>query len=421
MGSRQTYAIGELCSFFKGASVPRARMLDNGDWKYIHYGDLYKGFDLYIDIDNPSKPIPYVSSGERAKEDQFVQSGDIVYVLTSETVEDLGHAFMVRNSGACKILAGTETTVMRVEREDILLPAYLNYMLRIELFKKKLRQYVTGMKVFRVHPRDIAKIEIDLPSIEEQTALVDSMDSIYDKLQLNNRLNDYLLELGDALFAKVLDECEGEIYYRPIDSFCEVKGGKRLPKGSELINVPNEHPYIRVRDLNGASVLLLTPEMLYVDDETQQSISRYIVNTGDVIISVVGTIGLTAYIGDTLNNANLTENCNKLTKFDSDLASWCYFFLRGTAGAEAVRLGTVGAVQAKLPLKNIKAIEVPFVPSPAMADTITRLNVILKTVQANLTEILALGDLRDALLPKLMSGEIDVSKVDVTQLNNHLV
>ena len=168
-------------------------------------------------------------------------------------------------------------------------------------------------------------------------------------------------------------------------------------------------------------MLLLTPEMLYVDDDTQKSISRYIVNAGDVVVSVVGTIGLSAYIGKTLDGANLTENCNKLTSFDEGLAAWSYFFLRSAAGKEAIRLGTVGAVQAKLPLKNIKSIEVPFVPASEMEKATSTLNEILAMIQANMIESLSLVELRDALLPKLMSGEIDVSKIDLTQLNNHLV
>ena len=85
--------------------------------------------------------------------------------------------------------------------------------------------------------------------------------------------------------------------------------------------------------------------MLYIDDETRSNISRYVVNTGDLIVSVVGTIGLTAYIGKTLDEANLTENCNKLTSFKGDFAAWSYFFLRSSMGMEAIRLGTVGAVQ----------------------------------------------------------------------------
>ena len=73
-----------------------------------------------------------------------------------------------------------------------------------------------------------------------------------------------------------------------------VKGGKRLPKGVNLITIPNLHPYIRVRDLGSSKYLELNSSYEYVDEETQQSISRYIVNTGDIIISIVGTIGLIA-------------------------------------------------------------------------------------------------------------------------------
>ena len=59
--------------------------------------------------------------------------------------------------------------------------------------------------------------------------------------------------------------------------------------------------------------------MLYIDDETRSNISRYVVNTGDLIVSVVGTIGLTAYIGKTLDEANLTENCNILLRLKATL------------------------------------------------------------------------------------------------------
>lgn len=263
----------------------------------------------------------------------------------------------------------------------------------------------------------IGSLEIDLPSLGVQRRIASVVEALQAKIAINRQVNDYLAELGDALFAQTIEENEREIHYRSVESFCEVKGGKRLPKGSELIAEANSHPYIRVRDLNNASVLLLTSEMLYVDDETQSSISRYVVNTGDVIVSVVGTIGLTAYIGKTLDEANLTENCNKLTSFKGEFAAWSYFFLRSSMGMEAIRLGTVGAVQAKLPLKNIKSMNVPFAPAHAMERATSTLNGILEVIQANILESLALGELRDALLPKLISGEIDVSQFDAVRMD----
>lgn len=143
---------------------------------------------------------------------------------------------------------------------------------------------------------------------------------------------------------------------------CVVKGGKRLPKGISLQTERNSHPYIRVRDLGDSKKLELTPNFEYVDDDTQELISRYIVSEGDLILSIVGTIGLVGIIGDTLNNANLTENCVKLTSLKGIDKDFLYYFLISSNGQDEIRKGTVGAVQAKLPIKNILDINIS-VPS----------------------------------------------------------
>lgn len=137
-----------------------------------------------------------------------------------------------------------------------------------------------------------------------------------------------------------------------------VKGGKRLPKGTNLITTPNSHPYIRVRDLNNQSTLELNDDFEYVDDETQKSISRYIVGAGDIVLSIVGTIGLVAIVGESLHKANLTENCVKLTQLDGVDRDYLYYFLKSGLGQAEIAKGTVGAVQAKLPIKNIQDIDV---------------------------------------------------------------
>ena len=137
-----------------------------------------------------------------------------------------------------------------------------------------------------------------------------------------------------------------------------VKGGKRLPKGVNLITIPNLHPYIRVRDLGSSKYLELNSSYEYVDEETQQSISRYIVNTGDIIISIVGTIGLIGIIGESLNNANLTENCVKLVDIKGVDKEYLYYYLISQYGKSEILRGTVGAVQAKLPIKNIQDITI---------------------------------------------------------------
>ena len=143
-----------------------------------------------------------------------------------------------------------------------------------------------------------------------------------------------------------------------LEELASVKGGKRLPKGVNLITTKNSHPYIRVRDLNNKHTLELNGDFEYVDDETQKTIARYIVDSGDIVLSIVGTIGLVAIVGDSLHHANLTENCVKLTQLNDVDRDYLYYFLKSELGQAEIAKGTVGAVQAKLPIKNIQAIDV---------------------------------------------------------------
>ena len=151
----------------------------------------------------------------------------------------------------------------------------------------------------------------------------------------------------------------------------------------------------------------------YVDDETQKTISRYIVSTDDIIISIVGTIGLTAIVNESLNNANLTENCVKLTNIKNATPEYILLFLKSEIGQNEIMRGTVGAVQLKLPIKNIQSIKIDLLPLEAMTDLDKVLKPIFHSISANIEENQRLAALRDTLLPKLMNGEIDVSAVKI--------
>lgn len=148
-----------------------------------------------------------------------------------------------------------------------------------------------------------------------------------------------------------------------LGNISSIKGGKRLPAGTSLIKNVNSHPYIRVRDLNNVSTIEITNEFEYVDDQTYKKIARYTVSEGDIILSIVGTIGLVAVVGETLDKANLTENCVKITKLAEEYnKKFIFYYLCSPRGQNEIRKGIVGAVQAKLPLKNISAIEIPMMP-----------------------------------------------------------
>lgn len=170
-----------------------------------------------------------------------------------------------------------------------------------------------------------------------------------------------------------------------LGEIADVKGGKRLPKGENLIETPNNHPYIRIRDLTGKRVLQLDDSFLYVDDKIQKTISKYIVNTDDLIISVVGTVGLVAKIGSTLNYANLTENCNKLVNLKEEIVNrdYLYYYLISDVGKAEIKKGIVGAVQPKLPLKNIENFDINLPEMKTQCSIATILSIIDDKIELN--------------------------------------
>ena len=96
----------------------------------------------------------------------------------------------------------------------------------------------------------------------------------------------------------------------------------------------------------------------YVPDDVFPSISRYIVQKNDVVLSIVGTVGALSIVDGFYDYASLTENCVKLTGLDHHDALYLYYYLSSSVGQQEISKGTVGAVQPKLPIYNIEKIKV---------------------------------------------------------------
>lgn len=289
---------------------------------------------------------------------------------------------------------------------------YLYYYLISSFGQNEIEKGTVGAVQAKLPIKNIQNINISMPDIDVQSKIANLLTALDDKIELNNTINNNLLQQAEALFSNALQQVKS-ISTVELGSLANVKGGKRLPKGVNLILQPNSHPYIRVRDLNNVVFASLSADYEYVDDETQKSISRYITSTGDVLISIVGTIGLTAIVDETLNNANLTENCVKITDMKSITPEYLLLYLRSPAGVEAITKGTVGAVQLKLPIKNIQSIPIPLLESTEMQKLNEVLSVIFKQISLNVIEAKQLSQIRSTLLPKLMSGELDVSDIDL--------
>jgi len=153
-----------------------------------------------------------------------------------------------------------------------------------------------------------------------------------------------------------------DFVYLAVGDIAKVKGGKRLPKGQRVQDKPTRHPYIRVTDF--ASDGLNTSAIKYIDEAVFRKISRYIITSDDVYISIAGTIGLVGIVPRFVSGANLTENAAKICqigpRFDK---RFLMYYLRSQEGQSEIRARVVGTSQPKLALFRIKEIPVPAFPT----------------------------------------------------------
>lgn len=408
MGCR--VALGDVCSFYRGASVPRTRMYDKGAYLYIHYGDLYKGFDLHIDVEDPAKPIPYILNNEKIKDSQRLRDQDIVYVLTSETVNDLGHAYLFDNPKDKPTISGTETTIVRVNRRDLVVPAYLNYLMSSPRFIRELRQYTRGMKVFRVHPKDVARIEIDLPQTEVQHQIVSILDAIYAKQQANSKLNDYLAELLDVLFVDMLNDADASWERLSLLDIASYKNGLAMQKFRPAPGDPGL-PVLKIKELGQG---VCTPDSERCASTIDESVK---IHDGNLVFSWSGTLLLDFWAG---GDAGLNQHLFKVTS--DRYPSWLYYLWTKHHMDRFIMLAKDRATTMGHIKRSALAESEVLIPPVEQLEVLTRrMQPIVDELVVNKIQSRNLADLRDVLLPKLMSGEIDVSNVRLSMPpNNHL-
>lgn len=142
-----------------------------------------------------------------------------------------------------------------------------------------------------------------------------------------------------------------------------VKGGKRLPKGSEYCDIPTGSRYVRVTDWNDYEI---DPAYVrWISSEAASSIRRYTISSADLFISIAGSIGLVASVPAELNGAYLTENAAKIV-LREDVAidrEYLLLVLRSASLTNQIRQQKgVGGGVPKLALFRIEALEIPLPP-----------------------------------------------------------
>ncbi len=141
----------------------------------------------------------------------------------------------------------------------------------------------------------------------------------------------------------------------------EVKGGKRLPKGEAFAEQPTPYPYIRVSDLTGQTVR--EEGLKFITEAIHREITRYVISSRDIYISIAGTIGLTGTVPESLDGAHLTENAAKIV-VDATRISNLYLakVLAMENSQVQIRKLTHAVGVPKLALERIRTVKIPLPP-----------------------------------------------------------
>ena len=134
-----------------------------------------------------------------------------------------------------------------------------------------------------------------------------------------------------------------------------VKGGKRLPSGFTLVDMPTEHPYVRVADMYPGGVD--QSKIKYVPDEAFSEIRHYRIYCEDIFISVAGTLGIVGVVSPELEGANLTENADRITDIKCERDYLQYWLMSQPIQQAIESIRTIGA-QPKLALGRIVKFDI---------------------------------------------------------------
>lgn len=290
-------------------------------------------------------------------------------------------------------------------------PEYLYYVLNSFIFTDFMKNILTGTTIKGLTQGNFYKFVFEAPDVPTQKKIVEILESIDAVIDKTRDLIEKYSSLMKGVVQDILTDNITDENTVKMGTFSDALGGKRVPKGSALTIAKTSHPYIRVRDMTKPKIVELTDDFLYVEESDFHKISRYIVDAGDLIISIVGTVGAVALVGESLDKANLTENCSKIVNIKGYSPEFLYYFLKSEYGQKEIAGGTVGEVQAKLPLKNILEIKVPILSEPEQEAIVEKLKVIDEKIDREVQYYNKMENIKAGLMHDLLSDLVDVSAV----------
>jgi len=392
------------------------------EWKVVKFKD-WKDIDLIMGQSPPGKSynrkgdgLPFIQGKAEfgykyphltlwtTQPTKIAEEGDIL-ISVRAPVGDV-------NICPFRLCIGRGLAAIRIKKDSNI---FYFYWFRKE--KQRIENMGKGSTFKAITKNDLFNLSIPLPPLPEQQKIAEilstvdeAIEKVDDSIEKTKRLKKGLMcelltkgighkEFKDTEIGRIPKEWE----LKNISDIAEVKGGKRLPKGHNLVDFRTPYPYIRVVDFKNMGVDI--GNVKYLLPETHKIIKRYTISSNDVYISIAGSVGLAGLIPNELDGANLTENAAKLCKLRRVFKDFLAYVLNSQFIKKQI-IGFIGkAQQPKLALFRIEKIKLPLPPLPEQQKIAEILSTVDKRLELLRSKKEKLERIKKGLMNELLTGQ----------------
>ena len=349
----------------------------------------------YVDLKNAS----YISEEDfnKINKRSKVNRNDILYSMigTVGLVHrvDVEPDYAIKNIGLFKI-------------KNELKSKWLYYYLNTPDIINSVNSKLNGSTQKFISLDNLRNLDIKYPENEQDAKrIIKILETIDLKMKLNNQINNNLSEQIKSIYDEIFNEY---VDYKRLDEISNVTIGKTPPRREQECFTANKNDikWVSISDLGKSGMFVFdTSEKL-----TRESIDKYnvkVIPKDTVILSFKLTVGRTGFITE-----NMTTN-EAIAHFDLNnkkLNNYLYCTLTYFNYSD---LGSTSSIATAINSKIIKSIKIGM-PSEEQLNKFNNLtSAMFKSIKNNEAENIKLSELRDALLPKLMNGEIDLDNIEI--------
>ena len=292
-------------------------------------------------------------------------------------------------------------------KEDIININFLYYWF---LYNRNLIVNQANGSVFKNLKKDIVEnFEINVPNMDTQLKIVEVLDNINSKIELNNEINNNLHDLAEQQF--------NEIYSlgapRKLDELLfNVSTGSRPKGGAQKSGIPS----VGAEKIEKFGIYDYSSEK-YISEDYYEKLKNGKLNSGDVLLykdgAYTGKVSM-CLNGFPHNKAAVNEHVFILNTENNWAQNYLYFVLYNKDNKEMLhRLASSKAAQPGLNQVELKSIEINICDKEDILKFENNVKPIMEKMALNSLENKRLAELRDTLLPKLMNGEIDLDNIEI--------